>query len=186
MRASRWALIATTVMALAACGAPREATGPAEAKDAVEALATPVESQARGMLLNDPWIAVTPPGAKAAAGFVEIVNPTEIADRLVAAASPRAASVEIHEMVEKDGMMSMRPAAGGLALAAGGAATLAPGGTHLMFMGPTAPFVAGETVPVTLTFEKAGKVEATFAVRPRDAAAKADDHGQGGGAAPKH
>ena len=36
----------------------------------------------------------------------------------------------------------------------------------LMFMDIGAPFVDGETVPVTLTFEKAGKVELTLAVKP--------------------
>jgi copper(I)-binding protein len=62
-------------------------------------------------------------------------------------------------------MMQMRPLTEGLPVPADGVATLAPGGAHLMFMEITAPFVDGETVPVTLTFERAGVVEATLVVR---------------------
>ncbi|MNY82483.1 hypothetical protein D3C86_2246100 [compost metagenome] len=47
---------------------------------------------------------------------------------------------------------------------------LAPGGVHIMFMGLKQAFVEGETVAVTLTFEKAGSVEVLLPV----AAAAAD------------
>jgi hypothetical protein len=43
-------------------------------------------------------------------------------------------------------------------LPAGEAVQLKPGGYHVMLMKLKAPITAGMTVPVTLTFEKAGRV----------------------------
>ena len=41
---------------------------------------------------------------------------------------------------------------------AGGSVQLKPGGYHVMLMELAKPIAAGDTVPVTLTFEKAGEV----------------------------
>ena len=41
---------------------------------------------------------------------------------------------------------------------AGGSVQLKPGGYHIMLMELAKPIAAGDTVPVTLTFEKAGEV----------------------------
>jgi periplasmic copper chaperone A len=38
------------------------------------------------------------------------------------------------------------------------------GGNHIMFMGLTAPFKDGQTIAVTLVFEKAGEVEVLIPV----------------------
>jgi len=42
--------------------------------------------------------------------------------------------------------------------------TFSPNGLHLMFMKLNGAFVKGKTVPVTLTFAKAGKVTVELAV----------------------
>ena len=63
------------------------------------------------------------------------------------------------------GIMKMRELAGGLAIEAGKTVDLAPGGYHLMLMELKAPLKSGDKVPVTLTFEKAGKVEVTLDVQ---------------------
>lgn len=84
-----------------------------------------------------------------------------------------ARSVEIHEMTMTDGVMRMRPLAGGIAIPPGGTAWLRPGGTHLMLIGPAGPFAQGENVPVTLCFERAGEVTVDLEVAAagaRDAA----------------
>ena len=64
--------------------------------------------------------------------------------------------------------MRMRPVAH-FTVPADGVVSLTPGGFHLMFMELPAPFVAGETVPVTLTFEHAGAVNVNLTVRERKA-----------------
>jgi copper(I)-binding protein len=55
-----------------------------------------------------------------------------------------------------------------------GAVTLRPGGLHLMLIGLTRPLAAGETVPVTLRFERAGEVQATLAVQAAGARGPAE------------
>ena len=76
-------------------------------------------------------------------------------DRLIAVSSPIAGEGQIHEMKVADGMMSMAELEDGLVLPAGEAVALRPGGNHIMLMQVKTPLAAGDTVPLTLTFEKA-------------------------------
>ena len=75
-----------------------------------------------------------------------------------------AKEVQIHNTTMDEGVMRMRPMADGVAIPAGGRVEFKPRALHLMFMGLQAPIAAGTTVPVTLEFERAGKVGATFRV----------------------
>lgn len=112
----------------------------------------------------------TVPGQTAGGGFLRIDNQGP-ADRLVAAAAPVAARVELHTMRMEGDVMRMRQI-DAIELPAGGKVELKPGGTHLMFMELKAPLKAGETVPVTLRFEKAGEVTVKMPVQsPTPAAA---------------
>ena len=115
----------------------------------------------------------TPPGAPVAGGFMTIHNAGGD-DRLVSAHAAVAARTEIHEMTMQGDVMRMRALPEGLAIPAGATVELKPGGLHLMFMEPNQPFAEGATVPVTLTFEKAGEVTVPLAVGPMGA-------GKGGG-----
>ncbi|MFD1695169.1 copper chaperone PCu(A)C [Roseibium aestuarii] len=144
------------------------------------ALAEPV--QQGSLVLDHAWTRATPPAARAGGGFVEITNSGSEADRLVSAASPAANRVELHEMSMKDGVMVMRQKTDGIELPAGETVALAPGGLHIMFMELTGPFKQGETVPVTLTFEKAGAVTFDLSVEKIGAKGMAGhmDHGQMG------
>ena len=85
-------------------------------------------------------------------------------DRLLSAWSAAAAKVEIHQMALQDGIMTMRPLDGGLAIPPDGTVMLAPGGDHIMFIGLTAPFEEGQRIPVLLNFEQSGQIEALFEV----------------------
>jgi len=67
-------------------------------------------------------------------------------------------------MSMQDGIMTMRPLDDGLAISPDATVTLAPGGDHIMFVGLIAPFEEGQRVPVSLNFERAGKIEAHFEV----------------------
>lgn len=117
------------------------------------------EAKVGSLTLTDLWTRATPPKAPTGAGYLTISNSGDAADRLVGAASPLAEKTEIHEMTTKDGVMNMRPVAGGVEIPAKGSVALAPGGYHIMFMGLKTGFAEGGKVPVTLTFEKAGSVE---------------------------
>jgi copper(I)-binding protein len=67
-------------------------------------------------------------------------------------------------MTMSDGVMKMRPVEGGLAIEPGKTVKLAPGGYHLMMMDLKNPLKQGEKLPITLQFEKAGKVAVTLDV----------------------
>lgn len=114
--------------------------------------------------ISHPWTRATPPSAKAGGGFVIITNKGTTPDRLVSAQSNASQKVEIHEMKMDGNVMRMRELAGGLEIPPGGTVTLKPGGFHIMFMELKAPFAKDTKVPVTLVFEKAGKIDVDFSV----------------------
>ena len=105
--------------------------------------------------VTDPWVRGTVTGQKATGAFMQLKSPADAT--LVAAASPVAKIVEVHEMKMEGGMMKMN-AVDKLALPAGKAVDLKPGGYHVMLMDLVKPLQEGDTVPLQLTFEdKAGK-----------------------------
>jgi copper(I)-binding protein len=77
--------------------------------------------------------------------------------------------MQIHEMAMIDGVMKMRELPEGLPIPAGRSVTLTPGGYHVMFMDLAQPLVQGETVDLTLLFERAGEVDAPLVVLAPDA-----------------
>ncbi len=126
------------------------------------------------LTITAPSVRAMVPGAKVAGGFLTIANGGKEADKLVAVSTAGVKRVEIHEMSMQDNVMKMRKLDGGLALPAGETVTLKSGGYHLMFIQPEKPYKEGETVPVTLEFEKAGKVDVNFPVTPQSG--KAGEH----------
>jgi len=114
--------------------------------------------------ISQPWARATPASAPAGGGFLKITNTGTAPDRLVSASSPAADIVQVHEMKMDGSVMRMREVEKGLEIPAGGTVTLAPGGFHLMMMGLKGPLKQGTHVPVTLVFEKAGKIEIELSV----------------------
>ena len=90
-------------------------------------------------------------------------------DRLTAASTPFAAKAQLHESKMENGIMKMRPI-DGLAISKDIPITLAPGGYHLMLTGLTQALKAGQTFPLTLTFEHAGAITTTVTVAKADTA----------------
>ena len=152
---------ACLVLMAASCGAPGGEPSPDQA------------GVAAAIAVSGGWASPTPQGVAVSAGYLTITNATQTQDRLVGVRSPRAGRAEIHEMAMQEGVMRMRPAEG-LAIAAGETIALAPGSLHVMFYDLPAPFVVGETIPLTLSFANAGDVETTLPVRMRENAG-ADD-----------
>ena len=91
-------------------------------------------------------------------------NEGKTADRLLSAASPAAAKVELHAHINDNGVMRMREV-NAIDLAPDATVKLAPGGLHVMLLGLTEPLKKGKAVPLTLTFEKAGSVTVEVAVQ---------------------
>lgn len=124
--------------------------------------------------ITGPSVRAMVPGAKVAGGFLTIANDGKDADKLVAVTTDGVKRVEIHEMSMQNDVMKMRPLEGGLDIPAGEKVELKSGGYHLMFIQPEKPYKEGETVPVTLEFEKAGKVTIDFPVTAQNG--KKDEH----------
>ena len=116
------------------------------------------------LTISAPYVRAMVPGAPVGGGYMTITNTGGTDDRLVAASSPRAVTVQIHEMKMDNDVMIMRELAGGLAIPAGKTIELKPGGYHLMFMKVAAPFLQGQTVRTSLKFEKAGTADVDFPV----------------------
>lgn len=122
--------------------------------------------------------------AKAAGGFMAIVNNGTEADRLIGAESDIAMKTEVHESrVDANGVGTMTHV-DAIEIPAGGTVNLEHGGYHVMFMGLTAPLAEGEMHKAVLIFEKAGRVEIEFQIDPptgQGGAHGAMDHGTMGG-----
>lgn len=116
--------------------------------------------------ISDPYVRAMIPGAPVGGGYMTITNTGSTDDRLVAASSPRARMVQIHEMTMDKDVMVMRELADGLPIPAGKTVELKPGGYHVMFMKVGEGFREGQAVKATLNFEKAGPVDIEFPVGP--------------------
>ena len=111
--------------------------------------------------VSQAWVRETIGAGRTSAGYARIVN-TGLADRLIAVSVP-SGTAEIHESRDQGGMMRMLPVKF-LDVPASGEAVLTPGGYHIMIM--NAPLKRGETVDVTFTFEKAGKITVAAKIAP--------------------
>jgi copper(I)-binding protein len=98
--------------------------------------------------------------------------------RLVAAQSPAAPVVELHQTTMEGGVMRMRPVEA-IELPAGKPVELKPGGYHVMLMQVPRPLKEGETVPVTLTVETKDGKRQTVEVKAPVKALTAGTHDMG-------
>jgi copper(I)-binding protein len=121
--------------------------------------------KAGDLVIDHAWTRATPSGTDVGIGYLTIENKGTVPDRFTGASTPAAAKAELHEMGMDNGVMKMRPVKDGLPIPPGQSVTLAPGGLHLMLMGLKGPLKEGGKVPLTLQFEKAGKVDVTLDVQ---------------------
>ncbi|PWF48569.1 copper chaperone PCu(A)C [Massilia glaciei] len=116
---------------------------------AMLALAGSAAAQAQ-VKLSAPWVRATVPQQSSTGAFLRIETTADA--RLVKVASPVAGIAEMHKMEMKGEMMRMYRV-DGIALPAGKVTQLASGGHHIMLLDLKRQLKAGETVPLTLTFE---------------------------------
>jgi copper(I)-binding protein len=138
------------------------------------------EFKAGDLVITQAWSRATPNGAKIASGYLTIENKGSAPDRLVGGSGDIAGKVEVHEMAMNNGVMKMRPLDKGLTIEPGKTVSLAPGGHHLMLTDLKSPLKQGDKVPVTLEFEKAGKVTLSLAVQGVGAKGPSAADGLGG------
>lgn len=100
------------------------------------------------------------------AAYLTLRNAGAETERLLQASSPAADRVSLHVSLMEGGTMRMRPV-DRLDIPAGETVTMEPGsGLHLMLEGLHEPLRDGASVPMTLTFERAGAVQVAAEVVP--------------------
>jgi copper(I)-binding protein len=137
--------------------------------------------QAGALKIDHPWSRATPPGASVGVGYLSIENTGTADDRLLSIKGAISPDIEMHESAEKDGVATMRPVKDGIVVPAGKTVELAPGGYHLMLKKLAEPLKEGESVPVTLTFEKAGSIDVDLTVTAMGAPGPGHDNHEGHG-----
>lgn len=130
-------------------------------------LGASLAAQAAAPAISGAWIPEQPPGAMASAVFLTLTNPSDHPEALVGASAPGFKMVQMHKSVEVDGMHRMIQQKK-IVIPAQGETRLAPGGYHIMLIGPKTPLVAGDQVPVTLTFSDGTKETVQVPVKKRD------------------
>jgi len=106
------------------------------------------------------------PGANSAV-YGRISNRGPSDDRLTGGRIDVAEAVEIHESVLDGDVMRMRQV-GELTIPPDSAVDLRPGAIHLMLLGLRESLKAGETLHLTLHFQRAGDVQVEVPVRSLD------------------
>jgi copper(I)-binding protein len=106
--------------------------------------------QACDFEVRDAWLRRAPPGAPALGGYLTLISHSDQPLAIVKIFSVNFSSIEAHETIEKDGLMTMRPLTE-LILPPKGQLDFVPGGKHLMLIGLQRPRAAAESYPITLT-----------------------------------
>ena len=118
-------------------------------------------AQTGSVEVRDAWARATPGKADIGAAYLTLESPTD--DRLTGLSTPVASTAQVHTMTMEGGVMKMNRVAA-LDLPGGQPVKLEPGGMHIMLIGLTDKLRPGQSFPLTLSFEKAGKREVTVSV----------------------
>ena len=122
--------------------------------------------KAVGALGGNSWDQGSLTNAPTVAAYFVIHNTGETPDRLLSVETPVADKAELHEHVMQGDLMKMQQVPS-VAVPAKGDLTFAPMAYHVMLLGlrDRSLLADGKQFPLTLTFEKAGKVEVEVSVQ---------------------
>src|SRR6266568_4340981 len=120
-------------------------------------------SAQNAIVVERPWARATPAGAKTGVVYVTLINNGSAGDSLLSAATPVADQVQFHSATEENGVSRMREMHT-VDVTPGARVAFSPGGLHIMVVGLKQPLKEGQTFPLTLTFEKAGKIDVTVPI----------------------
>lgn len=167
---------------LAAATAALVVSGAFPARSGDEDHANHMHVDAGDFLLHNPRVFAATPKAPTAAAFLGIQNVSGHDDRLIAVETTAARRAELHgSTTGEDGVTRMHRIEGGVAIADDALVFFAPRGKHIMLMGLTVPTAEGASLPLTLVFEHAGRVEVELPVTNTPQSAGADGgHGAHG------
>ncbi|MES2772055.1 MAG: copper chaperone PCu(A)C [Pseudomonadota bacterium] len=108
-------------------------------------------NSAETLQVHAAYVRMVPPGSSVTAGFMRIENSANTDCKLLKASSPSAMQVELHQHVQEQNVMRMRPVSE-IAIKAKTETELSPGGYHLMLIGLKEPLNEAGTLPLSLHF----------------------------------
>lgn len=111
------------------------------------------------LVVSQPHARATAPGQTSAAVYLTIENNGRVADELLRVKTPAASTANLHSMSMDGNVMKMREVDRIVVAPASMVAMRAGHGHHIMLTGLRSPLVAGQTIPLVLTFKKAGTVK---------------------------
>ncbi len=118
-----------------------------------------------GIDVRSAWARASAGRAVNGAAYLAIVNSGTRGDRLTGAASSVAMRTEMHDHVERDGVMRMTKL-DGLDIPAGRTVVLKPGGLHIMLLRLRNPLKAGDRFDLELHFGSGVTKKVEVEVRP--------------------
>lgn len=114
--------------------------------------------------ITSAWARPSIGGIPRSVAYLTIANTGRADDRLLEVTGAVSDKVELHNTIMDGDIMRMRPVEDGVAVPAGDTVTFGPAGLHVMLIGLKKPLKEGKRFPLTLLFEKAGKIKAEVAV----------------------
>ena len=105
-----------------------------------------------------PWARATNGSAPNGAAYLTLTIEDGVIDRLVEVQSPVAERAEMYTRAIGQGTMLM-PRVHQVQISAEQPAVFEPGGLHILLSGLRAPLKKGDRFPMTLIFERAGRIE---------------------------
>lgn len=114
------------------------------------------------VIVKDAWVRATVPRQHATGAFMQIQSSADV--RLISVKTTEAGVSELHEMHMENNVMRMREIPF-LDIPANKTVELKPGGYHVMLMDLKGQAKAGESFPLTLTFEGKNKKRETIEIK---------------------
>jgi copper(I)-binding protein len=132
---------------------------------------------AGSLRIEQPWARATAGNSKTAAAYLLIRNNGSEPDRLLSAGTPAAERAMLHRSEVTNGVARMFHMQS-VEIAPGGTAAFSPeNGNHVMLEGLRQPLKRGETIPLTLVFEKGGEITVKVTIEAAGARAATKAHG---------
>ena len=116
------------------------------------------------LVITQPWVRAAPKGSELTSGYLTIENKGATANRLVGGSTGVAEKLQIQKTSKAGGATTATPLEGGLAIAPGEKVALVPGSYKLALLKLNAKLTKGTQAPISLEFEKGGKITVSFDV----------------------
>jgi|TARA_B110000196_G_scaffold139594_1_gene120956 copper(I)-binding protein len=116
--------------------------------------------------VSQSWSRATTSLQKTGAVFLKIKNNGMHSDRLIGVETDIANNSSLHETLHEDGVIKMRLVKEGIKVSAKGEVMLVPGHKHIMLMGLKKKLTENSNIPLTLIFERGGKISILAIVLP--------------------